>query len=219
MRAQPHVTITGVILAGGQGRRLHGADKGFLELAGKPLVEHIQRWLAPQVDRIIINANRNLPRYARYGVPVVEDGAAGHCGPLAGMLSAMHHAGTDYVLTTPCDSPLPLRQYASRMLAVLRQAGAGACVAHDGIRLQPVYVLVHRDHAPDLQNYLRGGGRAVHEWLKRHPCALADFSDQPEAFMNVNTPGHYARLKRAVESKFDVNYVDHGGEERQPAWR
>lgn len=219
MYAQPHVTVTGVILAGGQGRRLHGSDKGLLRLEGKPLVEHILLRLAPQVDRIIINANRNLARYARYGVPVVGDGAAERCGPLAGMESAMRHAGTDYILTAPCDSPLLPRQYAQRMLAALTQSGAGVCVAHDGMHLQPVYVLLRRNLAHDVQDFLNGGGRAVHEWLKRHPHALADFSDQPAAFMNVNTPEQYARMKQTIEGGFVVHYGPHGDEEKQPAWR
>jgi molybdopterin-guanine dinucleotide biosynthesis protein A len=201
-----HVAITGVILAGGQGRRLQGADKGLLELGGKPLVEHMLHRLAPQVDRMIINANRNLARYARYGVPVVEDGAAEQCGPLAGIISAMRHAETDYILTVPCDSPAPPRRYARRMLAALVQAGASVCVAHDGIRLQPVYVLLQRNLAPDLQNYLNNGGRAVHEWLRRQLHSLADFSDQPEAFLNLNTPDDYAKLKHVTESGFAVNY-------------
>lgn len=213
MRAQAHTTVTGVILAGGQGRRLHGADKGLLEFAGKPLVEHILLKLAPQVDRVMINANRNPARYARYGVPVVEDETTGHCGPLAGMVSALRRATTDCILTAPCDSPRLPRHYARRMLAALMRGKTGLCVAHDGVRLQPVYVLLQRRYAHDLHDYLAGGGRAVHGWLKRHPFASVDFSDQPEAFINLNTPEEYARLKQSVASRFAVNYKMHDGEE------
>ncbi len=210
-------TVTGVILAGGQGRRLHGADKGLLEFAGKLLVEHLLLKLAPQVDRMMINANRNLTRYARYGVPVVGDETAERCGPLAGMVSAMRHATTDYILTTPCDSPLLPRHYAHRMLAAVMHTGL--CVAHDGMRLQPVYVLLHRRYADDLHDYLADGGRAVHGWLQRHHYALADFSSQPEAFLNLNTPEEYVKLQQITESGFAVNYTAHDGEEKQLAWR
>ena len=181
-------TITGVILAGGRARRMNGVDKGLLEFAGKPLVEHALTRLAPQVSRVMINANRNHARYEAYGVPVVIDRLDGYCGPLAGMYSALCAAETDYIVTVPCDSPLIPDNLVQRMMTTLMRENAELCTAHDGMRLQPIYALIPRTLAPGLHSYLMSGGRKVEDWLRSHRLAVADFSDQPEAFLNINTP-------------------------------
>jgi len=98
-------SITGVILAGGQGQRMGGQDKGLITYQQQPLIEHALKALKPQVDGIMINANRNIEQYRRYGYPVIEDELTGFCGPLAGMLSVMQACDTEYILTAPCDSP------------------------------------------------------------------------------------------------------------------
>lgn len=181
-------TITGVILAGGRARRMNGADKGLLEFAGKPLVEHTLARLTPQVSEVMINANRNHVRYASYGLPLVADKLDGYCGPLAGMHSAMCAAQTDYIVTTPCDSPLIPNDLVRRMLMTLLRENAELCTAHDGLRLQPIYTMIPRTLATGLLGYLLSGGRKVEDWLRCHRLAVADFSDQPEAFLNINTP-------------------------------
>ena len=97
--------ITGCILAGGEGRRLGGADKGLVELAGEPLVAHCLARLRPQVDALVISANRNLETYRGFGVPVFDDAREDYAGPLAGCLGALRRADTRYVVTAACDSP------------------------------------------------------------------------------------------------------------------
>ncbi|HWQ94052.1 MAG TPA: molybdenum cofactor guanylyltransferase MobA [Gammaproteobacteria bacterium] len=181
-------TITGVILAGGRARRMNGVDKGLLEFAGKPLVEHTLARLTPQVSEVMINTNRNHARYASYGLTLVADKLEGYCGPLAGMHSAMCAAQTDYIVTAPCDSPLIPNDLAQRMMMTLMRESAELCTAHDGMRLQPIYTMIPRALATDLHSYLMSGGRKVENWLRRHRLAVADFSDQPEAFLNINTP-------------------------------
>ena len=198
-------TITGVILAGGRARRMNGVDKGLLEFAGKPLVEHTLARLAPQVSEIMINTHRNHLRYASYGLTLVADKLEGYCGPLAGIHSAMCAAQTDYVVTTPCDSPLIPSDLVQRMLLTLMREKAELCTVHDGTRLQPICTMIPRTLTTDLHGYLMSGGRKVEDWLRRHRLAVADFSDQPEAFLNINTPqdhqlcearaqNHYARV-------------------------
>src|SRR5437660_7712009 len=110
-RRQGDVTaqITGIVLAGGQGRRMGGVDKGLVELDGRPLAAHVIARLAPQVSALVINANQNLERYAAFGHPVVPDAVGGFAGPLAGLHAGMTAATRSCVVTVPCDSPfLPL---------------------------------------------------------------------------------------------------------------
>lgn len=95
--------ITGVILAGGQGRRMGGEDKGLMVLNGRPLVEYLLDSLRPQSSTLLINANRNHHRYQRYGFPVIEDQVGNYQGPLAGFSTALQHADTDWIMTVPCD--------------------------------------------------------------------------------------------------------------------
>lgn len=180
--------ITGAILAGGRGRRLGGVDKGLVEFADRPLIEHALAALAPQVRTLLISANRNRERYAVYGFPVVGDATGDYAGPLAGMLAAMQVARTEFVLTVPCDCPAPPRDLAARLHAALIEHHADAGVAHDGARVQPVFALIRCSLAPDLHAFLENGGRKTEAWLDRVHAVRVDFSDAAAAFANINTP-------------------------------
>lgn len=194
------ITVTGVILAGGQARRMDGADKGLTHVAGRPLVEHLLAALRGQLHSIMINANRNLAHYSVYGVPVFSDAMSGYQGPLAGIHRALCLADTEYVLSMPCDTPRLPQNLVRRMLTTLRQRGTTVCVAHDGRRLHPVVALLHRSLAADLRDYLDAGNRRVEDWLRRHAPAIADFSDQPEAFVNLNTLDECRRLEEKMKT-------------------
>ncbi len=187
--------ITGVILAGGRGRRLGGADKGLVPLRGRPLVEYVIEALRPQVVPMLISANRNRETYAAYGIPVVVDTVDEYFGPLAGMLAAMRAATTEFILTVPCDSPAPPPDLAARLGAVVAQARTDVCVVSVGGRMQPVFALLRRACADRLQEYLASGGREVGEWMRREHAAVADFSDQADAFANINTAAELQRLE------------------------
>ena len=180
--------ITGVVLAGGRGRRMGGADKGLLEYRGRPLVAYALDALRPAAGTLLISANRNQEAYARFGVPVIADRTDSFDGPLAGLLSAMQATRTEYVLTVPCDSPLVNGEVLRRPHAKLLDEGADVCAAHDGERMHPVFLIARRSLAPDLEAYLATGQRKVETWLTSHKLALADFSDHPEWFANINTP-------------------------------
>lgn len=165
-----------------------GGDKGLTELAGKPLIEYALARLAPQVDALIINANRNVARYADYGHPVVTDQRQGFQGPLAGMASGLKAAETEFMVCAPCDSPLLPEDLVGRLFRQLREQDAELSVAHNGERLQPVFTLMRAALADSLLAFLDGGGRKIDQWFQRHRLAVADFSDQPAAFSNVNSP-------------------------------
>ena len=180
--------VTGVILAGGRGRRMGGSDKGLVDLAGRRLVEYVLDGLAPQVGAILINANRNQEIYERYGYPLVDDALDGYQGPLAGFAAAMAAAHTPWILTVPCDGPRVPGQLLARLANALTRGQADLAVAHDGERLQPVHALLPVALAGSLTDFLAAGERKIDLWYARHRMTTADFSDCPGSFRNVNTP-------------------------------
>lgn len=179
--------ITGLILAGGRARRMGGVDKGLVELGGKPLVGHVVERLRPQVERIIINANRNLPEYKNWADTVIKDSIGEYDGPLAGMASGLEVTNTEYMLTTPCDSPFLATDLAERMYGELISAQAEVAVASDGERLQPVFMLIQRTMLSSIVAFLQAGERKIDKWFDQHAVAVVDFSDKPETFVNINT--------------------------------
>jgi len=194
----PIQEITGGVLAGGRARRMGGEDKGLVMLNGRPMIEYVIRTLTAQTTTIVINANRNLERYRNFGWPVVEDQVGDFSGPLAGMASVMMQATTPYVLMVPCDSPLLPHDLAHRLYQEMAQADAEIAVAHDGERMQPVFVLLQRRILPSMQHYLEEGGRKIDSWYAAHRLVNVDFSDNPEAFININTPEECEALEQQL---------------------
>ncbi len=188
-------TITGVVLAGGRARRMGGQDKGLVPFAGRPLVEWVLAALAPQVRTLLINANRNQAAYASLGHPVIEDRIEGFQGPLAGFASAMAAVSTPWMVTVPCDGPFLAPDLVGRLCAALEREGAEIAVATDGARMQPVYALLPVALAPSLETFLAEGERKIDLWYARHRVALADLSDRPESFANINSEADTARLE------------------------
>lgn len=165
-----------------------GIDKGWQEYQGQPLIQYALERLRPQVDEVLISANRNLARYQQLGHPVVSDLQQGFPGPLAGILAAGRQASAPWLLVVPCDLPqLPL-DLAERLLAAAEQEAAPLAMAHDGVRSQQLCLLLQRRLLDDLDGYLACGERRVISWIERHSWTQADFSDRPQAFSNLNHP-------------------------------
>ncbi|ATG74254.1 molybdenum cofactor guanylyltransferase MobA [Zobellella denitrificans] len=186
--------ITAVILAGGEGRRMNGADKGLLPLWGKPLVCHVLERLKPQVGEVLINANRNLAEYRKLA-PVVRDEGYGYVGPLAGFEAGLTHAPSEWVLFVPCDSPLVPLDLARRLCTAVQRHDQIA-VVDDGLQLHAATALLHQSLLPSLCNYLDGGDRKLQLWYERHQLVPVDFSDEAEAFFNLNTSEALALLEQ-----------------------
>jgi len=187
--------VTAVILAGGKGRRMHGEDKGLVELAKRPLIEYVIDAIEPQIETIILNANRNQELYSHYGFPVISDALDDYQGPLAGYLSALSNATTSHIVTLPCDGPLLPDDLVERLIIALKNKNAEIAVVHDGDRMQPVYSLIPTALATSLNTFLDSGERKIDLWYKQHHIALADFSDCPETFRNINTAEQRDRLQ------------------------
>ncbi len=186
MKISPFPSITGAILAGGKARRMGGEDKGLILFNGKPLIQHVINALKPQLDNIIINANRHVEQYQSFGYPVIQDTLAGFCGPLAGILSAMQFVDSDYIITAPCDAPMISQQYRQRMMETLLNEQADIAVASDGQRLQPVFCLLPTRLQEQLAHYLAKGNRKIDQWFEQYNVAVVDFSDQTGSFANFN---------------------------------
>jgi molybdopterin-guanine dinucleotide biosynthesis protein A len=179
--------ISGIILAGGQGQRFDGADKGLLLLDGKPLVAHVANTLLPQVSTVTISANRNLDSYRALGYAVVEDLRGPFLGPLAGIAAALATITTELALVVPCDTPFLPHDLGQRLYAALQHHQADIAIAHDGQRLQPMCVLLRRKLLDSLNAELAVGHLKVQKWMLEQRHCIVDFSDEARCFMNINS--------------------------------
>jgi molybdopterin-guanine dinucleotide biosynthesis protein A len=176
---------SGIILAGGLGRRMGGVDKGLQPLHGKPMIAHVLERLAPQVGEIVINANQNLERYGAFGHRVVSDAIGGFAGPLAGLHAGLQAITYPLAVTVPCDSPfLP-----DDLVARLREhLGANdLAVAKTGDQPHPVFALVRQSVAGNLETFLASGGRKIDAWYAALKVVEVSFDDEADAFRNINT--------------------------------
>lgn len=178
--------ITGLLLAGGMGRRMGGADKGLVEYGGRPLAARALERLAPQVGAVLVNANRNLAAWRAFGHPVIEDRIAGFAGPLAGLHAGLAACATPWLVTVPCDSPnLPV-DLVTRLADGIAAAGADLAVAGAAGRWQPVFALLRRELAGALEDYLAAGERKIDRWFAGLDHVVVEFDDAG-AFANINT--------------------------------
>ena len=178
--------ITGVVLAGGQGRRMGNVDKGLQPLHGKPMIASVLDRFAPQVDEVLINANRHLDHYAGFGYRVISDRIDGYAGPLAGLHCGLLEAAHPLVATVPCDSPYLPVDLIYRLRAALEHAQADLAVARTGTQPHPVFCLCHKTLAAGLNGYLAAGGRKIDAWYASLHAVEVDFADDA-AFSNINT--------------------------------
>ncbi len=197
--------ITGIILAGGRGTRMGGVDKGLVLLQNEPLIQHIVYRLTPQVDEIIISANRELAQYKALGFTVLQDDNASikdaFTGPLAGIKIGLTYSKYDYVLTVPCDSPhLPI-DIAKRLMQGLIDNKAEVAVASSNGNAHPVFCLCKKTALSSLNAYLMQGGRKVSVWQKSLAYAEIDFSDCSAAFINLNTLAEINTLELHLKSE------------------
>ncbi|AOZ52297.1 molybdenum cofactor guanylyltransferase MobA [Chromobacterium vaccinii] len=184
--------VTALLLAGGEGRRMGGADKGWIALDGVPLAERAAARLRPQADALLISANRNQERYAALGRVVADAAEFAGGGPLAGLEAGLSACPGPWLVTAPCDLPFLPDDLAARLLAPLLRGETALSVARCGGHPHPVCMAVSAELLPSLRDYLRGGGRKVREWQARAGAAMVDFDDAPQAFRNLNTPDDLA---------------------------
>lgn len=198
--------VTALVLAGGRSTRM-GVDKAFVPLDGRPMIAHVLDAVRPQADAVLVSANVGLERYAPLGVDVVTDAHPAGAGPLAGIAAGLRRARPGCVLIVPCDAPRLPPDLARRLGEERVAADADAAAAHDGARLQPLFLLAHTRVAPALERYLAEGGRGVHAWLDRIRTVAVDFTDRAADFGNVNDPLELERLERESHRRASVRPV------------
>lgn len=182
-----HAEITGVLLAGGRSTRMGGQDKGLIQLGDKALYQHVLCRLTPQVNQIIISANRNLQSYKKSGWPIVSDLTTDYPGPLAGILAGLINASTEWIVSVPCDVPdFPLNLVEHLWL---NKGSSLAAYAHDGERNHPTFALLHTSLAADLNHYLAHNERKLMLFMASVNARQVVFNGQQSAFRNLNTPG------------------------------
>jgi molybdopterin-guanine dinucleotide biosynthesis protein A len=198
------MNILGVILAGGQARRLGGGDKALTELAGKPLLAHAIERLAPQVSDIIINANGDPARFDSFRVPVVADTVEGFTGPLAGVLAGMDWAAVnapdcEWIVTCATDAPFFPGDLVARLVAAVAEGADMACAETNG-RTHPVFGLWPVRLRADLRHALVVEDiRKVDRWTARYALAEVSFPVQVvDPFFNINRPEDVSEAERIV---------------------
>ena len=187
--------VTGLILAGGQGSRMGGVDKGLQPFRGRPMVAHVAERLAPQVGELVVNANRNLEAYCAFGHRVISDEIEGFAGPLAGFERGLAHATTPLVATAPCDSPFLPMDLVARLHAALTSRDAQLAVAKTGDQAHPVFCLMRRDVHASLAAFLATGQRKIDKWYAALDVVEVPFDDEAESFLNINTREELATLE------------------------
>jgi molybdopterin-guanine dinucleotide biosynthesis protein A len=198
--------VTGVLLAGGQSRRMGGGDKGLLELAGRPMLGHVICRLSAQVGAIVINANGDPSRFAAFGLPVVPDTIDGFVGPLAGVLAGMrwsttHAPDARWIVTAAGDAPLLPGDLVAQLAAAVASRPGAIALAQSHGEPHPVIGLWPVALADDLEEQLRGGVRKVLHWTDRHgtvpvpfpPARVCGIDIDP--FFNANTPQELDQLR------------------------
>ena len=178
--------ITGILLAGGQGRRMGGVDKGLQLLRGKPMALWVIERFAPQVDELLINANQNVEQYQGLGYRVIPDTIGGFAGPLAGLHRGLSEAAHPLVVTAPCDSPFLPLDLVAQLQAALEKNNADLAVAKTGDQPHPVFSLCRKSVLPSLTAFLESGGRKIDAWYAQLKVVEVQFADEA-AFRNINT--------------------------------
>ena len=205
-----HKNIVGVILAGGLSRRMGGGDKGLLALgAEQTMLGHVIARLAPQVGRIVLNANGEPARFGAYALPVVADTIAGYAGPLAGILAgltwaAAHAPAATHIASVSADAPFLPADLVARLAAAANAHPTAIPLARSGGELHPVIGLWPIAYAGDLDHHLRAGVRKVLAWTDRHGTVPVDFPltfagrASIDPFFNANTPEELDEARRLL---------------------
>ena len=183
--------FTGVILAGGQGSRMGGRDKGLVQLHNQPLYQHVLQRLQPQVDSVLISANRHLDQYQLSGCKVITDTLPDWPGPLAGMLSGLRHSQSEWVVFCACDTPYIPQDFVLRLWQ--QRAEAPAVWVRSAMRDHPVLALLNRALADELATYLARGERRLMQFLRASGGHAVLFEENERVCRNINTADDLAQ--------------------------
>lgn len=202
MRLPMSTPYTLIVLCGGQGSRLGGADKGLLRIDGQQFAQRLINRIAGPIDSsnrrpaVLISANRHREQYEALGYPVIPDLRSGFQGPLAGIEACLQCVTDGPVVIVPADMPDLPADLACRLLAPLTLQSI--VIAHDGEQLQPLCMAMYpQQWHESLTTWLDHGGRGVHRWLSDKPVLQAHFLDASE-FSNINEKSDLRRVNGQI---------------------
>ena len=181
------MTCSAIILAGGEGQRMGGVDKGLMQWRNKPLIQHIIERLAPQVDEIIISCNRNIEQYKLFGYACITDSTDDFLGPLAGIASCVESSNHNSILLCPCDTPLIPVNLLRQLENTMQQSGANAVIARDDYNQHYSHALLTKEFAKTANKQLSAKRKSLQAWYGTTNWQCADFNDEAKAFTNINT--------------------------------
>jgi molybdopterin-guanine dinucleotide biosynthesis protein A len=201
------MNVVGLLLAGGQSRRMGGGDKALRLLGGITLLERVIERLRPQVDALVLNANGDAGRFAKFGLPVVSDSVPDFAGPLAGVLAgldwtAAYRPDSPFVVSVATDAPFFPADLVARLVeGIERECSDLACAASGG-RSHPVFGLWPVQLREDLRRaVIEDGIRKVDQWTARHRLATVPFADRPvDPFFNANRPEDFAAAEALLKA-------------------
>ncbi len=181
--------VTGVILAGGQARRMNFKDKGLQIFNGQTLISYSFNAIRPIVDELIINTNQNVNVYQKFGVPIISDLTQDFSGALAGILAAMHYSKEGILIVAPCDAPFISTTQLQYLFSEHEKNGAEITVACTGNQIHAVFVVlnVEPNLRASLESYLANGNHKVRLWFTQHHTHFVDFGENTSGFENINT--------------------------------
>ncbi len=201
------VNIVGLLLAGGQSRRMGGGDKCLRLLGGRTLLDRVIDCLRPQVASLVLNANGDPARFARFGLPVVADSIPDYAGPLAGILAGLdwaaeHRPDCPLVASIPTDAPFLPANLVACLAAGMEREGAELACAASGGQAHPVIGLWPVRLREDLRHAVVDDAiRKVDRWTARYRLATVSFDDRPmDPFFNANRPEDFAAAERLIEA-------------------
>ncbi len=178
--------ITVGILAGGKATRMNNNDKGLAIVNGLPLIENLINKISSHTKKIIINANRNIKDYEKYGFPVIKDTLEDFQGPLSGIFSMLEKIDTNYLFTLPCDCPNFNWDVTKKIIDEYDKTKE-IHIAHNGIRSQPVFMLISKSTLKPLKNFLTNGDRKIDIFYQKHKYKYIYFDGDSIYFDNINT--------------------------------
>ena len=187
MTADTETKYSCIILAGGEGKRVDGQDKGLLTYKNKTLMQHVIDRVSPQVDEIIISANRNIKKYETYNYPVVSDSANEYRGPMAGIAAALPYCNNEWVLIVPCDMPFLPDDIVATLSDDIKNTEI--CIAEDNQRLQLVF-FINKNLQPSLTRSLQNDQLRLMQWVNSHHPKIIKFSKN-NSFRNLNHTEHF----------------------------
>lgn len=187
---------SGLILAGGRGQRFNNQDKGLIPFQGSTLAEHAISRLAPQVNNVLISANRHLDDYQKFDATCIQDVFSDYPGPLAGIHAALKNLDHPWLASVACDTPCFPKDYVERLSTALSQSDSLIVVAKSNNRLQNVFMLVHKTLFNSLNEFIKRGERKAQIWLEQHNPVIVDFNETPYAFYNINTPEDLTQIEK-----------------------